>query len=119
TQLGRRMPIGGARDEHDHLAGAFNETLSWLAHSVGEMKQFSAALAHELRTPLAAMRGEAELALLQTRSPEEYQRTLSSQLEELDRLARLITQLLTLARAEAGEIPVAHVAVDLASIASG
>ena len=119
SDLGRRLPVGGAGDELDHLALAFNETLSRLAHAVGEMKQFSAALAHELRTPLAAMRGEAELALLQARSPEEYQRTLSSQLEELDRLARLITQLLTLARAEAGEIRVAHESVDLAALTSG
>jgi heavy metal sensor kinase len=119
ADLGRRLPVRGAGDELDHLALAFNETLSRLAHAVGDMKQFSAALAHELRTPLAAMRGEAELALLQARSPEEYQRTLSSQLEELDRLARLITQLLTLARAEAGEIPVARESIDLASLAAG
>jgi heavy metal sensor kinase len=119
ADLSRRLPVRGAGDELDHLADAFNETLTRLAQAVGDMKQFSAALAHELRTPLAAMRGEAELALLQARSPEDYRRTLSSQLEELDRLARLITQLLTLARAEAGEIPVAHEAVDLASIANG
>jgi heavy metal sensor kinase len=119
ADLGRRLPVRGAGDELDHLAVAFNETLSRLAHAVGDMKQFSTALAHELRTPLAAMRGEAELALLERRSPEEYRRTLSSQLEELDRLARLITQLLTLARAEAGEIPVAHERVDLALLATG
>jgi heavy metal sensor kinase len=119
ADLGRRLPRRGAGDELDHLADAFNETLTRLAQAVGDMKQFSAALAHELRTPLAAMRGEAELALLQARSPEDYRRTLSSQLEELDRLARLITQLLTLARAEAGEIPVALETVDLASIANG
>jgi heavy metal sensor kinase len=119
ADLGRRLPRRGAGDELDHLADAFNETLTRLAQAVGDMKQFSAALAHELRTPLAAMRGEAELALLQARSPEDYRRTLSSQLEELDRLARLITQLLTLARAEAGEIPVALQTVDLASIANG
>jgi heavy metal sensor kinase len=115
--LDRRLPVGGAGDELDHLAAAFNETLSRLAQAVGDMRQFSTALAHELRTPLAAMRGEAELALLQERPPEDYRRTLSSQLEELDRLARLVTQLLTLARAESGEIPVAHEAIDLASVA--
>jgi heavy metal sensor kinase len=118
ADLSRRLPVRGAGDELDRLADAFNETLTRLAQAVGDMKQFSAALAHELRTPLAAMRGEAELALLQARSPEDYRRTLSSQLEEMDRLARLITQLLTLARAESGEIPVAHETVDLASIAN-
>ncbi len=119
TDLDRRLPVRGAGDELDHLALAFNDTLSRLAAAVGDMKQFSAALAHEIRTPLAAMRGEAELALLQARTPEDYQRTLGSQLEELDRLARLVTQLLTLARAEAGEIAVKHEPVDLSSLAEG
>jgi light-regulated signal transduction histidine kinase (bacteriophytochrome) len=77
------------------------------------MKQFSTALAHELRTPLAALRGETELALMEARSPEDYQRGLASQIEEFDRLTRLINQLLTLARAEAGEIPLARAPVDL------
>ena len=53
----------GAGDELDDVAIAFNETLARLEHAVGEMRQFSTALAHELRTPLAALRGEIELAL--------------------------------------------------------
>ena len=48
----------GAGDELDEVAEAFNDTLARLEHAVGEMRQFSAALAHELRTPLAALRGE-------------------------------------------------------------
>src|SRR5262249_54167298 len=70
-----------------------------------------------LRTPLAALRGDTELALMEARSPEEYRRGLESQIEEFDRLNRLINQLLTLARAEAGEIPLARAPVDLASLA--
>jgi heavy metal sensor kinase len=118
TDLGRRLPVRGAGDELDEVAKAFNDTLGRLEHAVGDMKQFSTALAHELRTPLAALRGETELALMEARSPEEYRRSLGSQLEELDRLARLINQLLTLARAEAGEIPVARAPVDLAALAA-
>jgi len=118
TDLGRRLPVRGAGDELDEVAKAFNDTLGRLEHAVGDMKQFSTALAHELRTPLAALRGETELALMEARSPEEYRRSLGSQLEELDRLTRLINQLLTLARAEAGEIPVAHAPVDLAALAA-
>src|SRR6185295_15159407 len=93
-----------------------NETLGRLDQAVGEMKQFSAALAHELRTPLAVLRGKTEFALLHPRTPEEYRRGLTSQLEELDALARLITQILTLARAEAGEIPLAREPVDLSAL---
>jgi heavy metal sensor kinase len=116
TDLSHRLPVRGAGDELDAVAGAFNDTLRRLEAAVAEMRQFSTAIAHELRTPLAALRGETELALMQARSGEEYRQTLTSQLEELDELARLIGQLLTLARAEAGEIPLAHAPVDLTEL---
>jgi heavy metal sensor kinase len=118
ADLHKRLPIRGAGDEIDEVVEAFNDTLARLEHAVNDMRQFSAALAHELRTPLAALRGEAELALLGPRSPEDYRRTFTSQLEEFDKLARLITQLLTLARAEAGEIALARTPVDLGAIAA-
>lgn len=116
TNLGQRLPVRGANDELDEVAHAFNDTLARLDQSVGEMKQFSAALAHELRTPLAALRGETELALIHARSPDEAKQALESQLEEFDRLSRLISQLLTLARAEAGEIPLTLRPCDLAAL---
>ena len=62
TNLRQRLPVRGARDELDDVAQAFNETLAGVEDAVGEMRQFSTALAHELRTPLAALRGEIELA---------------------------------------------------------
>lgn len=114
---GRRLPVRGAGDELDELAVAFNETLGRLEEAIGDMKQFSTALAHELRTPLAALRGETEMALLHPRSADAYRQGLASQLEELDRLSRLITELLTLARAEAGEIAIARDRLDLTNLA--
>jgi len=60
--LERRLPVRGVADELDQVVDAFNGTLARLDRAVGEMRQFSAALAHELRTPLAALRGEIELA---------------------------------------------------------
>jgi signal transduction histidine kinase len=96
---------------------AFNETLERLEQTVGEMRQFSAALAHELRTPLTALRGEIELSLRGSHSAADMQRALESQLEELDKLKRLIDHILTLARAEAGEIPLAREPVDLSALA--
>ena len=63
--LGRRVPVRGARDELDNVATAFNDTLERLEHAIGEMRQFSTALAHELRTPLAALRGDIEMTMLQ------------------------------------------------------
>jgi heavy metal sensor kinase len=121
TELHQRLPVRGGAGEHDELdrvAVAFNETLSRLERSVAEMRQFSAALAHELRAPLAALRAEIETTLSHATTPDEYQRGLVSQLEELDRLGRLVTHLLTLARAEAGEIRLAREPVDLGALAA-
>jgi heavy metal sensor kinase len=115
--LRRRLPVRGARDELDAVAAAFNETLSRLEHAVGEMREFSTALAHELRTPLAALRGDIELALLE-RGNEDVQRRFASQLEEIDKLSGLIERILLLARAEAGEIVIAFGPVDLGRLAA-
>jgi heavy metal sensor kinase len=113
--LGSRLPLRGTDDELDQVVAAFNETLDRLDSAIGEMRQFSAALAHELRTPLAILRGEIELGLRQ--SPGERHR-LASQLEAIDRLKRLIDQILTLARAESGQIALTVAAVDLGDLAS-
>jgi heavy metal sensor kinase len=117
-QLQQRLPLRGAGDEVDELAQSFNETLSRLENSVGQMKQFTASISHELRTPLTALRGEAEVALLEAHSVEDYQRLLSSQLEEFDKLTRMINDLLVLANAEAGEIRWAEQKVDLSVLAA-
>jgi heavy metal sensor kinase len=114
--LRRRLPIRGAGDELDDVAAAFNDTLERLEQAVGEMRQFSAALAHELRTPLTALRGEIEIAMSRRRGGDEEQRRLASQLEEIDKLKRLIDQILVFARAEAGEIPVKLTSVDLGAL---
>jgi signal transduction histidine kinase len=82
------------------------------------MRQFSTALAHELRTPIAALRGEIELAAMQPDAGAAGRRTAASQLEELDKLKRLIDQLLTLARAESGQIPLSREPVDLGALAA-
>ena len=117
STLERRLPTRGAQDELDDVARAFNGTLERLEHSVAEMRQFSAALAHELRTPLAALRGEIELAL-RVAGTEEQRRVLASQIEELDKLTRLIDQVLTLARAEAGQIPLTFAPVNVSDLAA-
>jgi len=115
SRLATRLPVRGTGDELDQLVGGFNETLGRLERAVGEMRQFSAALAHELRTPLAIMRGELELGLRQRGG---QQQLLANQLEEIDRLKRLIDQILTLARAESGQISLNVVSVDLGDLAA-
>jgi heavy metal sensor kinase len=116
TNLRQRLPERGVGDELDEVARAFNETLARVESAVGEMRQFSTALAHELRTPITALRGEIELAAMKADAGDTYRRVAASQLEELDKLKRLIDQLLTLARAESGQIPLSHYPVDLAAV---
>jgi len=104
SNLTARLPLTGAHDEVDQLASTFNEALTRIEKVVGELRQLSGSMAHELRTPLAALRGEAELALLHARSLDEVKNVLINQLEEFDKLSRMIEQLLTLVRAESGGI---------------
>jgi len=118
TNLEARLPLRGANDELDHVAASFNETLARLEHAVSEMRQFSAALAHELRTPLSALRGEIELELRRVGTSDTRRNAIGSQLEELDKLKRFIDQTLTLARAESGQIRLKSAPVDLAALGS-
>jgi heavy metal sensor kinase len=118
ANLQQRLPVRGTGDELDKVAQSFNDTLARVEDAVGEMRQFSTAIAHELRTPIAALRGEIELAARKAGATEEQREILASQLEELDKLKRLIDQLLTLARAESGQIRLAHERVELAPLVS-
>jgi heavy metal sensor kinase len=114
--LDHRLQIRGSGDELDEVGTAFNETLARLERAVGDMKQFASALAHELRTPLAALRGELELTLITPMSECDWRANAASQVEEIDKLTRLVNQLLTLARAEAGEIQLARAPVALGAL---
>lgn len=118
ADLAQRVPVRGTGDELDEVARAFNEALGRLEQAIGDMRQFSTALAHELRTPLAALRGEIETAMLKPAAGADLTRRLASQLEEIDKLKRLIDQILVLARADAGQIPLACDRVDLAALAA-
>jgi heavy metal sensor kinase len=118
ANLRQRLPVRGTGDEVDKVAQSFNDTLARVEDAVGEMRQFSTAIAHELRTPIAALRGEIELAAMKPAATEEQREIFASQLEELDKLKRLIDQLLTLARAESGQIPLLHERIELAPLVS-
>ena len=103
THLDERVaPVGWPR-ELQPLALAFDEMLDRLEDSFTRLSRFSADLAHELRTPIANIRGETEVALTRPRSPEEYRKVLESSLGECERLSAIIDSLLFLARAEAAD----------------
>jgi signal transduction histidine kinase len=76
--------------------------------TIEHMRRFMADAAHELRTPLTVLRSRAEVALLQAREPEEYQEALRGIEREAHRLGSIVEDLLTLARADAGERPLAR-----------
>lgn len=99
-QLQERLPIRGTGDELDQLAKAFNVLLDRIARHLQERRDFLANAAHELRTPLAAIRSSVEVALGSRRSPEEYQELLDSVIEEGASLEALVNQLLLLSETE-------------------
>ena len=112
AQLHERLAPAGWPDELRALAVAFDAMLARLDESFTRLSQFSADLAHELRTPLFNLRGEAEVALTQARTPEAYRDVLASSLEELDRLSRMMESLLFLARAEQPQARIARATLD-------
>jgi two-component system heavy metal sensor histidine kinase CusS len=97
----RLAPAGWPR-ELQPMAAAFDEMLDRLEDSFTRLSQFSADLAHELRTPIANMLGEAEVTLTRIRTPAEYREVVESSAAECQRLSGIIDNLLFLARAEAG-----------------
>jgi heavy metal sensor kinase len=104
SNLHSRLEIGTAADELASLAASFNELLSRLELSFGTIRRFVADASHELRTPLSIIRGEADVALSQDRSPAEYRAALTTIQDESRRLSRLVDDLLNLARADAGRV---------------
>ncbi len=98
----QRLPVPKAKDEVQALALAFNATLDRLAAAFARQRRFTADASHELRTPVTAILGHAELALNRPRSLEAYQHTLALIRSEAERMQRLIGRMLTLARLEAG-----------------
>ena len=94
------------------LATAFDDMLNRLEDSFTRLSQFSADLAHELRTPINNLIGEAEVALSRNRTPDEYRQILGSSLEEYARLSRMAESLLFLARAESTEMRIERSVLD-------
>ena len=101
--LHERIPPDGWPRELRPLAVAFDEMFDRLEDSFTRLSQFSADLAHELRTPIANIRGEGEVALTRARTPEEYREVIESSVGECERLSGIVDILLFLARAEAAE----------------
>jgi two-component system, OmpR family, heavy metal sensor histidine kinase CusS len=105
AQLGKRIDAHDAPTELRELADAFNGMLDRLETSFQRLSDFSADIAHELRTPVSNLMTETQVALSRSRSADEYREALHSNLEEFDRLARMIGDMLFLAKADNGLLP--------------
>jgi len=102
---GERLPVPATHDELERLGVTLNEMLDRLEDALRRERDFVADAGHELRTPLALLRTELELALRHDLSAEELRGAVRVSVEDVDRLARLADDLLLIARSERGELP--------------
>lgn len=115
--LSQRLEVTNPNDELGRLATTLNGMLDRLERSFREMQRFTADASHELRTPIAVIRTEAEVALNKPGSDDDRQNLLSNILEECQRLTWITDQLLTLSREDAGVAPFDQDPVDLSELA--
>src|SRR5580698_10344665 len=107
--LESRLSVRNPNDELGHLASSFNGLLDRLNASFDRQKRFVADASHELRTPVAILCGETEVALAkEDRTQAEYRETLGILADESRRLKRIVEDLFTLARADAGQYPLSY-----------
>jgi two-component system, OmpR family, sensor kinase len=105
SNLGERLPHPGSQDELGRLIETLNAMLDRVEHGVETQRRFTADASHELRSPLSRLRAEIEVTLRRPRDPAEYEETLRSCLEEVERLSQLTEELLTLAHLDAEGTP--------------
>ena len=101
--LNERLKVTNPDDELGRLAGVFNALLSRLDSSFGVMRVFMADASHELRTPLTIIHGEAQVALSRSHSEDEYRQSLGIIQDQAKRMANIVSDMLALARADAGD----------------
>jgi signal transduction histidine kinase len=101
AEVGGRLPASGTGDELDDLGRAFNDLLGRREEAFERQRRFTGDASHQLRTPLTALLGQVEVALLRQRPPEEYRRVLELVRDQAGGLRRIVESLLFLARADA------------------
>ena len=113
---GARLPVPDTRDELQRLGETLNEMLARLDAALGRERVLVALASHELRTPLSIIKLELELALAPERSRAELEEALRSVIEEVDRLTLLAQDMLTVARADQGGLPLERQRIDVAEL---
>jgi heavy metal sensor kinase len=114
--LNQRITPPKVKDEISRLIETFNGMISRLDQSFRQIKQFSSDASHELKTPLTILRGEVEVMLRKERTQQEYQQTLKSNLEEINRMSQIVEDLLLLSKADTGEIKLNKEDINLTEI---
>jgi signal transduction histidine kinase len=118
-RLGEPISVDGVPDELTVLVAKLNELLSRLEAAFGRERQFTSDASHELRTPMAALRSILEVSLSRERNHDEYRASLREALAVVVQASELVEQLLMLARADGGEIPLCREPVSLRELAVG
>ncbi len=111
--LSHRIESSQTSEEIRELAAAFNHMIARLESSFQQIRDFSDNVSHELRIPLSILKGQTELGLRRLRSEEEYRKVLESNLEEIQRMEKIVERLLFLSRADRGEIELSYTPIDL------
>ena len=117
TNLSQRLEQPNTGDELQRLSETLNQMLARIESAVQRITEFTADASHELRTPVALIRAEAEVALGRSRSEEEYRSALQHVLSESERMTQLLEQLLSLVRADSGAATLQMTELDLSVLA--
>ena len=115
-ELSKRIPVLKIKDELGQLALTFNEMMNRLENSFAQMRQFSSDASHELRTPLTVLKGQNELILSKQRKPEEYQEVISSNLEEINYMSKVLEDLFVLSKSDENQVNLDYKPVDLRAL---
>ena len=116
SSLTERVPVTGREDEIDQLAVTFNQMLDRIQTLVTGIKEMTDNIAHDLKSPITRIRGEAELTLSGSGSQEDYEAMAASAIEECDRLIEMINTMLFISRTEAGVTQPELAQMDIAAL---
>jgi two-component system OmpR family sensor kinase len=104
VDLSKRIPVPEVKDEIGQLATTFNDMMDRLESSFSQIRQFSSDASHELRTPLTVLQGQNELVLNKDRDVKEYQEVISSNLEEINYMSKVLEDLFVLSRSDENQV---------------
>lgn len=117
TNISERLPVVNTGDEVERLSHSLNRMVDRLDDAIQHVSRFSADVSHELRTPLTILRGEMEELIGQANHRRETLETIGNAMEEIDRLSRIVDQLLTISRLDAGQAGVERNLLNLGQLA--